>query len=166
MASLQTAVRNAVWLAIDTCPATANPIIKTRIRYDSLDRTPNRGDSIPVPADCPALEIFPGSALPKWYVHRNQLWPYAVDFRLITADWLLDTPEDLVEKIIRAVWNEKGAGTRPFIREAGAKIPQNGNGPVGYLRVRAGQEGTGPKMIVTRFSMVLNFGFNPLIPNP
>lgn len=153
--ALFTPVRAAVWTALTGDTEISATFGGRIVKYDSDDETRNRTSPIPDVADMPQLGIWPaGLSASLWETHRSHLVGYNLGFEMYTKDWVLPTAEDLWEKIVRRIWDQKAA-----IKTAGGKVVIQG--PVEFIRATAGRDGTGPKALLTKFSFTFRIGFLP-----
>ncbi len=143
MTALLTVARKALWNCIDNwselkkSPGDAgSTIFNQTYRFDS--EMPLLEEIAPSISDLPALAIMPSSVVPVWWTNEMQQWPATYDIVLWTQDWSLPEAEDLIEKVINAIYRSvhPQSGSTPF---SFIKAPSTATPPgTGYYPQRLG----------------------------
>lgn len=165
---LLTVARESLWDAIDNWPELKRQpddvgasIFNQLYRFD--DEMPLLDEIAPSLAELPALAIMPTSVTPAWYTNEMQTWPVLFDVVLWTQDWSLPEPEDLMEKVINAIYRATASSppgnTVPYVKAATGYYPQR-LGPISFARSRVGEEQT-LKVIVTTAVVTLRTQKDP-----
>lgn len=158
--AILTDARNAVWSAIDNY-ASLNGAFNQKFRYDKEQSTwENIEPSI---SDLSAIAIVPINMSPEWWTNRMQNWPYVLDVTLWTKNWHLEPAEELIEKVILAMYRATPSGSSvPYIKKATGYHPTK-HGPATFQasRLTDAKNGQGTKVIITRMQVSLRIHRDP-----
>lgn len=157
MAAL-TDARRAVWKAIDNWPDLQN-VFAQRLDFEN-DQSMHEDQPEPSISDVPAIAIVPVSNTPQWFHHRQQHWILALDITIWTPGWILETAEDLLEKLLDAFWRSKPGDTGPTYLEPYQPFQTMGNASFDPARL-SDSEGGGTQVMITRTQLALSIRKDP-----
>jgi hypothetical protein len=159
---LLTTARESLWTAIDNWPelqSNGSSVFHQTYRFD--DETPLLQELIPSLSRLPALAIFPASASPVWWTNEMQQWPALYDLVLWTPCWNIATAEDLIEKVINAIYRATPPESSvPYVKQATGYYPAR-LGPITFARVDAGAVDRPLKITETKASITLRTNKDP-----
>ena len=155
-----TDARNAVWQAIDNWPALANAFA-LKLKHDAEMSLMQDGE--PSISDFPCIAITPADVVPNWFTNQSQFWPYTLNIAIWTPDWKIALAEDLVEKVVSAIYQASATpGGVPYIKAATGYHPER-IGPMTMqpARLRNTDDGEGTQAMRTGIALTLRINRNP-----
>lgn len=111
--------RNAAWDAVLNWPDLVDVFQRT-YKFDG-DTAP---ELAPQPDQLPAIELYPVTAVSKQFLNRQHEEIFSLKFLIYTATWNPASPEDLVTKIRKALWQSKPESGPTYIQQAIGRHPQ------------------------------------------
>ena len=164
--ALLTTARNSLWDAIDhwpelqrALPDETRSIFEKTYRFD--DEMPLLQELSPSLSRLPALAIFPATVTPAWYTHEMQHWPVLYDIVMWTPRWNVATAEDLVEKVLNALFRSSPEESSvSYVKAATGFYPLR-VGPIAFSRVTGGSPDQPVKLIETRANVTLRTNKDP-----
>lgn len=152
VADLQTAV-DAVWQCIDALPDTT---FNTKYRHDGgpeIDSNSGVLDDMPF---VPAIEVWPGAALPEWFTNRDQMTLFTIQIRIWTNGWRTSQPLSLSQQVREKIW----ARDPSYIKTATCYHPVKLTTPV-FKKAKYGTQ-KGSQITETTMLLVLRVKDDPL----
>lgn len=172
--SLLNVARTALWNSIDNWSElrrhpddTQATVFNQVYRFDA--EPPLLDEVAPCLSDLPALAIMPAQVVPAWWTNEMQHWPVLYELTLWTQDWQLPEAEDLIEKVINAIYRCRHPdGNYSYVKAPPSAMPPGTGyfpqriGPITFRRAQVGVPGDARlKVIVTTAAIALRTQKDP-----